>query len=187
MDKKQTHKIIKMIADYLPLIVFFTLYKFYDIFVATGSLIITSIFAVGLIYKIEKRIPIVPLVTAILVSLFGGITLLLNDENFIKLKSTIIHLLFAAILLGSLLMKKNLLKILFKDHLHLRPEGWNKMTLQYGLLFLGLAGLNEFIRLTQSTDFWVSFKVFGLTGIFIIFAIVQGFSIQKYLIHEDEK
>ncbi len=181
--KKKNNK-IQAFADYAPLLIFFIIYKFSNIFVATASLIVTSSLALGLVYFIEKRVALMPLITAILVLFFGGATLILQDENLIKLKSTLIQILFASIFLGSLLLKKPVLQFIFKDHLKLQPRGWHIMTRNYAILFFVSAALNEFIRLTQTTDFWVNFKVFGLTGIFIIFGITQIFTIQAYLIED---
>ncbi len=177
---KPKGKMTQFISDYLPLIIFFVSYRFYDIFVATATLIVTSTIAVIYIYVMERRFAMLPTVTAVLVLIFGTATLLLQDENLIKLKSTIIQLLFAVILIGSAIIKKPALQYVFKDYITLPIKGWVQLTWHYGFLFIITAALNEFVRLTQSTDFWVSFKVFGITVIFVIFGIFQTWRLRRY-------
>ncbi len=178
--KKAKGKMTQFISDYIPLIVFFVSYRFYDIFVATATLIVTSTLAVIYIYITERRFAALPTFTAVLVTIFGTATLLLHDENLIKLKSTIIQLLFAVILIGSAIIKKPALQYVFKDYIALPIKGWIQLTWHYGFLFIITAGLNEFVRLTQTTDFWVSFKVFGITVIFVIFGIFQTWRLRRY-------
>ena len=111
-----------------------------------------------------------PLVTAVIVLVFGGLTLVLQDETFIKLKPTIIYVLFGGVLLGGLAFRKPLLGMVFDSVFHLTDEGWRKLTLRWALFFFALAVLNEIVWRTQSTDFWVSFKVFGVLPLTFLFA-----------------
>ncbi len=179
--QKSKGKMTQFISDYLPLIVFFVSYRFYDIFVATATLIVTSALAVLYIYITERRFAALPTFTAGFVMIFGTATLLLQDENLIKLKSTLIQLLFAVILMGSAIIKKPALQYVFKDYITLPMKSWIQLTWHYGFLFIIVAVLNEFVRRTQSTDVWVNFKVFGITIIFVIFGIFQTWRFRNSL------
>ena len=126
------------------------------------------------------------LVSAVVVLVFGGLTLFLQDETFIKLKPTIIYVLFAGVLGGGLLFGKSLLAIVFDQVFHLTDEGWRKLTLRWALFFLALAVLNEIVWRTQSTDFWVTFKVFGVLPLTFIFAALQYPLLMKYDAEREE-
>jgi intracellular septation protein len=119
-------------------------------------------------------VPLVPLITAAIVAVFGGLTLWLQDETFIKMKPTIVQALFAVVLLGGLALGRPLLKPLLGAVMPPMSErAWRQFTLRYALFFLAMAGLNELVWRTQSTDFWVTFKVFGLPGMTILFILAQ--------------
>jgi intracellular septation protein len=139
-----------------------------------ASLVITFI--------LTRHLPIMPLVTAVVVLIFGGLTLYFNDATFIKLKPTIVNTLFGLVLLGGLAFGKALLPVVLDSVLHLDDIGWRKLTLRWGVFFLVLAGLNEFVWRTQSDDFWVNFKVWGTMPITILFAISQTPLIIKHQI-----
>jgi intracellular septation protein len=120
------------------------------------------------------------MVTAVIVVVFGGLTLVLHDDTFIKMKPTIVYLLFAGLLLGGLAFNKPLLAMVFDSVFDLNEEGWRKLTLRWAIFFLALAVLNEIVWRTQSTDFWVSFKAFGVLPLTFIFAALQYPLLQKY-------
>ena len=121
-----------------------------------------------------------PIVSAVIVVVFGGLTLVLQNETFIKLKPTIIYVLFGGVLLGGLAFGKPLLGMVFDSVFHLTDEGWRKLTLRWALFFFALAVLNEIVWRTQSTDFWVSFKVFGVLPLTFVFAALQYPLLKKY-------
>jgi intracellular septation protein len=127
-----------------------------------------------------RRVPIMPLVTGVVVLIFGGLTLYLQDEHFIKLKPTIVNLLFAGTLLGGLMFGKSFLEIVFDSAFDLTEEGWRKLTFRWGLFFLFLAVLNEVVWRNFSTDFWVAFKVWGVFPLTFLFALCQFPLIQRY-------
>jgi intracellular septation protein len=150
------------------------------IFVATAVFIPAVVVALAISYALTRHLPVMPVVTAILVVVFGGLTLLLQDETFIKLKPTIIYVLFAVALLGGLLFGKSLLGMVFESVFHLTEEGWRKLTLRWGVFFLALAALNEIVWRNFSTDAWVNLKVFGFLPITLVFAMAQVRLLQKY-------
>lgn len=150
------------------------------IFVATAVFIPAILVALAVSYAKTRHIAVMPVVTAAIVIVFGGLTLFLQNETFIKLKPTIVYVLFAAVLLGGLAFRKPLLGMVFDSVFNLTDEGWRKLTLRWGVFFLFLAVLNEIVWRNFSTDTWVSFKVFGFLPITFIFAALQFPLLQKY-------
>ena len=136
--------------------------------------------ALAVSYALTRRLPVMALVSAVIVVVFGGATLFFQNETFIKLKPTIIYLLFAGTLFGGLIFRKPLLAMVFDQMFHLTEEGWRKLTMRWALFFLALAVLNEIVWRTQSTDTWVTFKVFGVMPLTFIFAALQYPLLMKY-------
>jgi intracellular septation protein len=143
------------------------------IFVATAVFMVAILVALVISYALTRRLPMMAIVSAVVVLVFGGATLFFQNETFIKLKPTIIYLLFAATLFGGLVFKKPLLAMVFDQVFHLTDEGWRKLTIRWALFFLALALLNEIVWRTQSTDTWVAFKVFGVMPLTLVFAAFQ--------------
>ncbi|MFL6797148.1 MAG: septation protein A [Xanthobacteraceae bacterium] len=150
------------------------------IFTATAVFMVAVLATLAVGYALTRHLPLMPLVTAVIVVVFGGLTLALQNETFIKLKPTIIYLLFGGVLLGGLAFGKSLLGVLFDTVFHLQEEGWRKLTLRWALFFLVLALLNEIVRATQTTDTWVTFKVFGVLPLTLLFAALQYPLLTKY-------
>jgi intracellular septation protein len=170
----QAPRWLKPAVDYGPLAVFFASYLAFGLMAATAALIAVSLVALLLAWLLERRVPLVPLITAAIVAVFGGLTLWLQDETFIKMKPTIVQAVFALVLLGGLAFGRPLLKPLLGAVMPPMSErAWRQFTLRYGLFFVAMAGLNELVWRTQSTDFWVTFKVFGLPGLTILFILTQ--------------
>jgi len=135
---------------------------------------------------VTRHWPIMPVVTAIIVLVFGGLTLILHNDLFIKIKPTIIYVLFGAVLLGGLLFGKSFLGVVFDSLFHLTEEGWRKLTLRWALFFFVLAVLNEIVWRNTSTDVWVNFKVFGVVPLTLIFGALQYPLLKKYTVEQPE-
>jgi intracellular septation protein len=178
--KPQLNPILKLALDLGPLVLFFFANSHYGIFVATGTFMIAVLAALAASYALTRHLPIMPVVTAIIVVVFGGLTLILHDATFIKVKPTIIYALFGAILIGGLLFNKPLLGVVFDSLFHLTQEGWRKLTLRWALFFLVLAVLNEIVWRNTSTDVWVDFKVFGVLPLTFLFGALQMPLLKKY-------
>ncbi len=155
------------------------------IFFATATFIVATLVALAVSYALTRRLPLMPFVTAIIVVFFGGLTLWLKDETFIKLKPTMIYILFGSVLLGGLAFGKSFLGYVFDAVLKLTDEGWRKLTIRWGLFFFGLAILNEMVWRSVSTDTWVSFKVFGVVPLTFVFALLQLRLINRYALPEE--
>ena len=165
---------LKPAVDYGPLAAFFVAYLALGLMAATAALIAASLVALLAAWALERRVPLIPLVTAALVAVFGGLTLWLQDETFIKMKPTIVQALFTLVLLGSLAWRRPLLKTLLGSMVPpMSDAAWRQFTLRYALFFAAMAVLNEIVWRTQSTDFWVTFKVFGLSGLTFLFILSQ--------------
>ncbi len=167
------NQVIKLLVELGPLVVFFVGNSRFGIFAGTGAFMVATLIALAVSRALLGRIPTMPLVSGFFVLVFGGLTLWLQDDQFIKLKPTIVNGLFAAILFAGLAANKSLLKIVFGDVFRLTEEGWRQLTFRWGLFFVALALVNEIVWRSFSTDFWVSFKVFGIMPITMAFAIAQ--------------
>jgi len=175
--------IIKLVTDFAPLLVFFIIYfnNENDLKVAIPPFIIATLIALVVVYFLEKRIPMVPLLSGVLITLFGGLTIYFDNKIFFYMKPTIINLLFAAVLFfGKYFTPKPLLKIFFQNAFNLKDEGWKKLNYRWIGFFIFVAILNEIVWRTQSEAFWVNFKVWGLLPISFLFAASQIPLINKY-------
>jgi intracellular septation protein len=178
--KPQLNPALKLVLDLGPLVIFFAVNLRFGIFAATGAFMAAVVIALAVAYALTRHLPIMPVVTAIVVVVFGGLTLVLHDELFIKVKPTIIYVLFGGVLLIGLGFGKSLLGIVFDSVFHLTEEGWRRLTLRWALFFLALAVANEIVWRTQTTDVWISFKVFGVVPLTFLFAALQYPLLTKY-------
>lgn len=164
---------LKPLVDYGPLVAFFVVYLLGDLFAATAAIMVATAIAVTLSLIIERRVPVMPVVTAGVVMVFGGLTLWLNDERFIKMKPTFVQALFAVILFGGLLFDRPLLKPLLQSAWKLTDRGWTVLTRRFALFFVVMAVLNEIVWRSFSTDIWVNFKIFGILLLTFAFTAFQ--------------
>jgi intracellular septation protein len=178
--KPQLNPLLKIVLDLGPLLLFFFANSRHGIFVATATFMVAVLAALAVSYALTRRLPIMPVVTAIIVVVFGGLTLILHDATFIKVKPTIIYALFGAVLLGGLYFNKPLLGAVFDSLFHLTDEGWRKLTWRWAIFFLVLAVLNEIVWRNFSTNAWVDFKVFGVTPLTFVFAALQTPLLKRY-------
>jgi len=176
-DRKQA---IKLVVELGPLLVFFIANSRFGIFAGTAAFMFATVASLIASRALLGRIATMPLVTGVFVLVFGGLTLWLQDDHFIKIKPTIVNGLFAAILFGGLATGRLFLKIVFGDVMRLSEEGWRSLTLRWALFFVFLAILNEVIWRGFSTDTWVAFKVFGIMPITFLFAIAQIGLLKRY-------
>ena len=200
--RESINPVLKMALELGPLMVFFfanirgewLAQKFptlaglgEPIFIATGLFMVATAVALAVSWLLMRTLPVMPVVSGIVVLVFGALTLWLHDDEFIKLKPTIVNTLFGVILLGGLALGKSLLGYVFDSAFRLTDEGWSKLTLRWGIFLVILAVLNEVVWRSVSTDAWVNFKVFGLVAITFVFTLLQLPLINRYSLPEDEK
>ena len=177
---------IKFITDFGPLLIFFVFYynNGKDLKIAIPPFIIATLLSMILVYFLEKKIPLIPLTSGILITFFGGLTIYFNNPIFLYIKPTVINLLFGLTLLfGKFILKEPLLKKLLQNSIKLVDDGWNQLNTRWMYFFFFLAILNEFVWRTQSEEFWVNFKVWGLLPVTFIFTAFQIPLINKYKIN----
>jgi intracellular septation protein len=174
----------KLLIDIGPLAVFFIFYTRSGLQASILPFMVATVIAVLFSYILEKKIPIMPTVGAVIVLLFGGLTIYFDNDVFFKMKPTIINVLFAVILYGGILINKPVLKYLLGAALKLEEAGWKILTQRWIGFFIALAVLNEIVWRTQTTDIWVNFKVFGILPITFIFTMTQFPLIKKYQIED---
>jgi intracellular septation protein len=192
---QEPNPLLKMALEFGPLAIFFITNSYGDrlfgvasdrrIFVATGVFMAASVISLALAKLLLNHLPRMAIVNAVVVSVFGGLTLALDDALFIKLKPTIVNTLFGCLLLGGLWFGRSLLQLVLDSVLKLTPEGWRKLTFRWGLFFFVLAALNELVWRTQTTDFWVAFKVWGIMPLTLAFALAQTPLILRHELKDD--
>jgi intracellular septation protein len=198
--KKKVNPLLKLVLEMGPLVLFFlanskpALFSWLvsgwlpadlpaekiSMLTSTGVLMTAVVVALLASWFLTRHLPIMPVVTAIAVLFFGGLTFVFQDKTFIQLKPTIVNCLFGAALLGGLFFNKLLLPVALDSVMHLDEQGWRTLTLRWGLFFFVLAGLNEAVRLTQTWDFWAGFKSFGIMPLTVVFALAQTPLILKH-------
>jgi intracellular septation protein len=184
--KPRQSPLIKLAMDLGPLVLFFAAFKFADIFVATGVFMAASIASLTIGYALTRTFSPMPLITAIIVVIFGGLTLYLKNDTFIKMKPTVLYAFFGIILLGGLAFNRLFIKAVFAQAFELDEAGWRKLTWRWGFFALGLAVLNEIVWRHFSTDIWVDFKVWAIIPLIFLFALAQTPLVMKHQIEDDK-
>lgn len=199
MSEEQLPKWVKPLLEFGPIIAFFIAYTrmkdhtysiggidYQGFIVVTLFFIPLLLFSTGVLWALTKKISPMQIITAILVTVFGGLTVWFNDEQFIKMKPSIIYLLFGGILGFGLLRGQSYLRMIMQDMIPLKEEGWIVLTRRFAVFFFSLALLNEIIWRFFSTEMWVYFKTFGLTIALFAFFVLQGSLLNKYAIEKKE-
>lgn len=202
INKTEINPVLKMTLELGPLVVFFFANSRAEqlaarfpvlaelggsLFIATGVFMVATAIALAVSWLMTRTIPAMPLVSGVVVFVFGALTIWLQDETFIKMKPTIVNVLFGGLLLGGLyFFKTSLLKYVFDSAFNIDAEGWNILTLRWGLYFFIMAIVNEIIWRNFSTDFWVAFKVWGNMPLAIIFTLSQMPLVQRHSLDRDD-
>lgn len=180
--RSRLNPVVKLALELGPLVVFFLGNSFAErfgvpadrkIIVATGVFVVATLLSLAIHFILVRRLPIMPLVSGVVVVIFGGLTIALNDAIFIKLKPTIVNTLFGLVLLGGAYWNKPVLATVLDSMFNLTEEGWRKLTIRWGLFFFVLAILNEAVWRTQTDDVWIQFKTFGIMPLTVVFALLQ--------------
>ncbi len=170
---RSLNPILKLVLELGPLVVFFLANQKAGIYAATGLFMGAVLISLVVSYVLTRHLPVMPMVSAVVVLVFGGLTIWLHDDLFIKLKPTIVNSLFGAVLLGGLAFGRPLLPLVLDTVFQLTDEGWRKLSFRWGVFFFVLAAINEVVWRTQTTDTWVNFKVFGIMPLTMAFALAQ--------------
>lgn len=170
----------KLAIELGPLLVFFAGNAAAGIYAGTAAFMVATLISLAVAHFLYHKVPVMPLVSGVIVLVFGGLTLYLRDETFIKLKPTIVYTLFAAVLAAGLIWRKPLLELLFGPVFALTDEGWRKLTVRWAAFFIVMAIVNEIVWRNFSTDAWVSFKAFGFLPLTFLFAVAQVPLMQRY-------
>ncbi|AFJ47005.1 septation protein A [Shimwellia blattae] len=179
---------MKQFLDFLPLVVFFAFYKMYDIFVASGALIVATTLALLYSWYKFRKLEKTTLVTFVLVVVFGGLTIYFHNAEFIKWKVTIIYALFAAaLLIGHMVTKKPLIQSMLGKEISLPAQVWSRLNMAWALFFILCGLLNIYVAFWLPESIWINFKVFGLTAMTLIFTVISGFYMYRHMPQESEK
>jgi intracellular septation protein len=184
ISKKTLPGWLRLLVEWGPLIAFFIANARGGIFWGTGVFMAATVVALAVSWTLTRRLALVPLIGAVFVAVFGGLTLWLHNDTFIKVKVTLVNAMFGSILLIGLYFGKQFLKLVLGEALKMDDEGWRILTLRWGLFFFVLAALNEVIWRSVGTDLWVNFKVFGILPLTLLFALSQAPLMSRHMIGE---
>jgi intracellular septation protein len=178
---------MKLLFDLFPVVLFFAAYKFADIYVATGVAIVANIGQIAWLRLTGKKVEPMMWISLAIIAVFGGATLLLHDETFIKWKPTVLYWLFGAVLLGAqYAFGKNLIRAMMEKNVALPELIWQRLNLSWAVFFVAMGFLNLYVAYNYSTDTWVNFKLFGSFGLMLLFIIGQGLMLSKHAIEDKD-
>jgi len=180
---------MKALFDFFPLILFFAAFKLYDIYVATAIAIVATFLQVGYIWIKYRRFEPTHIITLVVISFFGGLTLIFHNDAFIMWKPSVVNWIFALIVIGSVLLKRSVIKTLMGKQIELPDPVWNRLSIAWGLFFLAMGFLNMYVAFYYQPDLpeevrretWVNFKVFWMLGLTLLFSVVQMLFIARYI------
>jgi intracellular septation protein len=172
--------LIKLALELGPLVLFFIAYGKLGIYWATGTLMVATVASIVLSRLTLGHVSPMPIITAVIVLIFGGLTLWLHDARFIKMKPTLVYVLFAVALLAGLALKRPVLQLLFDQAFRLTDDGWRRLTIRWSLFFITMAVVNEIVWRNFSEATWVAFKVWGFLPLTLIFAVLQIGLVKRY-------
>lgn len=175
----------RSLLDFGPLVLFFIAYRLFDLYAATATIMAAAVLAAVLGYLADRKLHPLPIITALIVLIFGGLTLYLNDKTFIKMKPTMIFALFSAALFAGLWLKRPFIKVLLGQALTLPDQAWRILTMRFALFFGALAALNELIWRNFSENLWVYYHSFGAIALLLIFSLSQMPFLSKHHIEKD--
>ncbi|MHA0852967.1 septation protein A [Serratia nematodiphila] len=179
---------MKQFLDFLPLIVFFAFYKLYDIYVASGALIVATALALVFTWVKYRKVEKMTLITFLMVLVFGTLTLVFHNDLFIKWKVTVIYALFAlALLISQWVIKKPLVQRMLGKELTLPDKVWSNLNLAWAVFFLACGLANIYVAFWLPQSVWVNFKVFGLTVLTLVFTLLSGIYIYRHMPEEQKK
>ncbi|MCL1833603.1 MAG: septation protein A [Leptospirales bacterium] len=173
---------MKLLFEMFPIILFFTVYKFKDIYTATAVAIAASILQIAYAYFKNKKVEAPMVIGLVVIIIFGGATLIVRDEMFIKWKPTVLYWIFSSVMIiGRFILKKNFIYELLHKQMEAPTDVWEKMNFMWILFFAAIGGLNLYIVYNYSTHIWVNFKLFGILGCMILFIVIQAMMIAPYI------
>ncbi|MBI5785003.1 MAG: septation protein A [Rhodocyclales bacterium] len=179
---------MKLLFDLFPIILFFVAFKLADIYIATAVAIAATFAQIGWVWFRHRKVDNMLWVSLALIVVFGGMTLVLRDETFIKWKPTVLYWLFAVVLLGSAtLFGKNLIRAMLAAQIEAPDHVWTKLNLAWAAFFAAMGGANLFVAMSFPTDIWVNFKLFGTMGLMLAFILAQGFWLNRYIAEPETK
>ncbi len=179
---------MKFLFDLFPILLFFVAFRIWDIYTATAVAIAATVCQVGWSWARHRKVDAMLWVSLAIIGVFGGATLLLHDETFIKWKPTVLYWFFSLILLGAdFLFRKNLIRAMMEKQLTLPDPVWRKLNLSWAAFFVAMGAANLYVASHYPTDTWVNFKLFGATGLMLAFIVAQGLMLSRYIENEEKK
>ena len=179
---------MKFLFDLFPVILFFIAFKIHGIYTATAVAIVATFVQIGWVWFRHRKVDTMLWVSLIIIVVFGGATLILQDETFIKWKPSVLYWLFAgALLVANIVFNKNLIRVMMKGQITLPETVWGRLNASWAGFFASMGGVNLYVAFNYSTETWVNFKLFGFMGLMLAFVLLQGLMLAKYMEDKEDK